>query len=133
MSLLQITGLRGGYAAADEIVKGADLKVEAGEIARNGRRNRPPVGDPLDAALHVRGASDEVADEIRRHRRTRAVSMRCDVRLCLVARGGAISLAERAPHAGENRFAHRLIVRKGRRHRTTCAGGRTHRAAARPR
>ena len=32
MSLLEITGLRGGYAAADEIVKGADLKVDAGEI-----------------------------------------------------------------------------------------------------
>ena len=32
MSLLEIMGLRGGYAAADEIVKGADLKVEAGEI-----------------------------------------------------------------------------------------------------
>ena len=25
MSLLEIAGLRGGYAAADEIVKGADL------------------------------------------------------------------------------------------------------------
>ena len=32
MSLLEITGLRGGYAAADEIVKGADLRVDAGEI-----------------------------------------------------------------------------------------------------
>ncbi len=32
MSLLSVTGLRGGYAAADEIVKGADLRVEAGEI-----------------------------------------------------------------------------------------------------
>ncbi len=32
MSLLGITGLRGGYAAADEIVKGADLRVEPGEI-----------------------------------------------------------------------------------------------------
>src|SRR5262245_43238171 len=32
MSLLEIIGLRGGYAAADEIVKGADLKVDAGEI-----------------------------------------------------------------------------------------------------
>ena len=32
MSLLQISGLRGGYAAADEIVKGADLAVESGEI-----------------------------------------------------------------------------------------------------
>ena len=32
MSLLDVTGLRGGYAAADEIVKGADLRVEAGEI-----------------------------------------------------------------------------------------------------
>ena len=32
MSLLSIAGLRGGYAAADEIVKGADLHVEAGEI-----------------------------------------------------------------------------------------------------
>ena len=30
--LLQVTNLRGGYAAADEIVKGADLRVEAGEI-----------------------------------------------------------------------------------------------------
>ena len=26
MSLLEISGLRGGYAAADEIVKGADLR-----------------------------------------------------------------------------------------------------------
>jgi branched-chain amino acid transport system ATP-binding protein/neutral amino acid transport system ATP-binding protein len=32
MSLLEIKGLRGGYAAADEIVKGADLTVDAGEI-----------------------------------------------------------------------------------------------------
>ena len=32
MSLLEIKGLRGGYAAADEIVKGADLSVDAGEI-----------------------------------------------------------------------------------------------------
>ncbi len=32
MSLLEIAGLRGGYAAADEIVKGADLSVAAGEI-----------------------------------------------------------------------------------------------------
>ena len=32
MSLLAVAGLRGGYAAADEIVKGADLRVEAGEI-----------------------------------------------------------------------------------------------------
>jgi branched-chain amino acid transport system ATP-binding protein/neutral amino acid transport system ATP-binding protein len=32
MSLLDITGLRGGYAAADEIVKGCDLTVAAGEI-----------------------------------------------------------------------------------------------------
>ncbi len=32
MSLLEIAGLRGGYAAADEIVKGADLVVAAGEI-----------------------------------------------------------------------------------------------------
>ena len=32
MRLLDVTGLRGGYAAADEIVKGADLRVEAGEI-----------------------------------------------------------------------------------------------------
>lgn len=32
MSLLAVSGLRGGYAAADEIVKGADLSVEAGEI-----------------------------------------------------------------------------------------------------
>src|SRR4029077_9814303 len=32
MNLLEITGLRGGYAAADEIVKGADLRVDAGEI-----------------------------------------------------------------------------------------------------
>ena len=32
MSLLEITSLRGGYAAADEIVKGADLAVAAGEI-----------------------------------------------------------------------------------------------------
>lgn len=32
MSLLAVTGLRGGYAAADEIVKGADLSVEPGEI-----------------------------------------------------------------------------------------------------
>jgi branched-chain amino acid transport system ATP-binding protein len=32
MSLLQIIDLRGGYVAADEIVKGAALHVEAGEI-----------------------------------------------------------------------------------------------------
>src|SRR5262245_40825440 len=32
MSLLEIRSLRGGYAAADEIVKGADLTVDAGEI-----------------------------------------------------------------------------------------------------
>ncbi|HZQ00308.1 MAG TPA: ABC transporter ATP-binding protein [Reyranella sp.] len=32
MSLLAVSGLRGGYAAADEIVKGADLRVEPGEI-----------------------------------------------------------------------------------------------------
>jgi branched-chain amino acid transport system ATP-binding protein len=32
MSLLAIEGLRGGYAAADEIVRGASLRVEAGEI-----------------------------------------------------------------------------------------------------
>jgi branched-chain amino acid transport system ATP-binding protein len=32
MSLLEISGLRGGYAVADEIVKGADLSVAAGEI-----------------------------------------------------------------------------------------------------
>jgi len=32
VSLLSVTGLRGGYAAADEIVKGADLHVDAGEI-----------------------------------------------------------------------------------------------------
>lgn len=32
MSLLGVIGLRGGYAAADEIVKGADLRVEPGEI-----------------------------------------------------------------------------------------------------
>ncbi|MFI4999366.1 MAG: ABC transporter ATP-binding protein [Reyranellales bacterium] len=32
MSLLAITALRGGYGAADEIVKGADLRVEPGEI-----------------------------------------------------------------------------------------------------
>ncbi|MBM3649836.1 MAG: ABC transporter ATP-binding protein [Alphaproteobacteria bacterium] len=32
MSLLEIAGLRGGYAAADEIVKGADLSVAHGEI-----------------------------------------------------------------------------------------------------
>jgi branched-chain amino acid transport system ATP-binding protein/neutral amino acid transport system ATP-binding protein len=32
MSLLNVTDLRGGYAAADEVVKGADLHVEAGEI-----------------------------------------------------------------------------------------------------
>ena len=32
MSLLATRDLRGGYVAADEIVKGADLRVEAGEI-----------------------------------------------------------------------------------------------------
>jgi branched-chain amino acid transport system ATP-binding protein/neutral amino acid transport system ATP-binding protein len=32
MSLLDILGLRGGYQAADEIVKGADLRVDKGEI-----------------------------------------------------------------------------------------------------
>ena len=32
MNLLSISGLRGGYAAADEIVKGADLTVGPGEI-----------------------------------------------------------------------------------------------------
>ena len=32
MSLLAIAGLRGGYAAADEIVKGADLVIAPGEI-----------------------------------------------------------------------------------------------------
>ena len=32
MSLLDIVGLRGGYAAADEIVKGTDLSIAAGEI-----------------------------------------------------------------------------------------------------
>src|SRR5262245_12739403 len=32
MSLLSVEGLRGGYAAADEIVKGADLSVGPGEI-----------------------------------------------------------------------------------------------------
>jgi len=32
MSLLEVSGLRGGYAAADEIVKGADLRVAPGEI-----------------------------------------------------------------------------------------------------
>jgi branched-chain amino acid transport system ATP-binding protein len=32
MSLLDIVGLRGGYAAADEIVKGTDLGIAAGEI-----------------------------------------------------------------------------------------------------
>ena len=32
MRLLDVTGLRGGYVAADEIVKGADLHVDAGEI-----------------------------------------------------------------------------------------------------
>src|ERR1700761_1980209 len=32
MSLLSVEGLRGGYAAADEIVKGADLSVASGEI-----------------------------------------------------------------------------------------------------
>jgi branched-chain amino acid transport system ATP-binding protein/neutral amino acid transport system ATP-binding protein len=32
MSLLTVDGLRGGYAAADEIVKGANLSVGAGEI-----------------------------------------------------------------------------------------------------
>jgi branched-chain amino acid transport system ATP-binding protein/neutral amino acid transport system ATP-binding protein len=32
MSLLGVEGLRGGYAAADEIVKGADLSVGPGEI-----------------------------------------------------------------------------------------------------
>ena len=32
MSLLKVSGLRGGYAAADEIVKGAHLHVEPGEI-----------------------------------------------------------------------------------------------------
>ncbi len=32
MSLLAVTGLRGAYAAADEIVKGADLQVGPGEI-----------------------------------------------------------------------------------------------------
>ena len=32
MSLLDVADLRGGYAAADEIVKGANLHVEPGEI-----------------------------------------------------------------------------------------------------
>ena len=32
MSLLEVADLRGGYAAADEIVKGAALRVDAGEI-----------------------------------------------------------------------------------------------------
>jgi branched-chain amino acid transport system ATP-binding protein/neutral amino acid transport system ATP-binding protein len=32
MSLLDVTDLRGGYAAADEIVRGAALRVEPGEI-----------------------------------------------------------------------------------------------------
>ncbi len=32
MSLLSVTDLRGGYVAADEIVKGAALSVDAGEI-----------------------------------------------------------------------------------------------------
>jgi branched-chain amino acid transport system ATP-binding protein len=32
MSLLRVTGLRGGYAAAEDIVKGADLHVEPREI-----------------------------------------------------------------------------------------------------
>jgi len=32
MSLLMLSGLRGGYAAADDIVKGADLSVASGEI-----------------------------------------------------------------------------------------------------
>jgi branched-chain amino acid transport system ATP-binding protein/neutral amino acid transport system ATP-binding protein len=32
MTLLTVTGLRGGYAAADEIVRGAALRVEEGEI-----------------------------------------------------------------------------------------------------
>ena len=32
MSLLDVADLRGGYAAADEVVKGAQLHVEPGEI-----------------------------------------------------------------------------------------------------
>jgi branched-chain amino acid transport system ATP-binding protein/neutral amino acid transport system ATP-binding protein len=32
MSLLRVSGLRGGYTSADDIVKGADLHVEEGEI-----------------------------------------------------------------------------------------------------
>jgi branched-chain amino acid transport system ATP-binding protein/neutral amino acid transport system ATP-binding protein len=32
VSLLSVTGLRGGYEAADDIVKGADLHIDAGEI-----------------------------------------------------------------------------------------------------
>ncbi len=32
MSLLRLSGLRGGYAAADDIVKGIELHVEPGEI-----------------------------------------------------------------------------------------------------
>ena len=32
MSLLDVTDLRGGYAAADEIVRGAALRIEPGEI-----------------------------------------------------------------------------------------------------
>jgi len=32
MSMLMLSGLRGGYAAADDIVKGADLSVAPGEI-----------------------------------------------------------------------------------------------------
>jgi branched-chain amino acid transport system ATP-binding protein/neutral amino acid transport system ATP-binding protein len=32
MSLLSVEGLRGGYAAADEVVKGAELSVGSGEI-----------------------------------------------------------------------------------------------------
>jgi len=32
MSLLSVSDLRGGYGAADEIVRGAALRVEAGEI-----------------------------------------------------------------------------------------------------
>ena len=52
MSLLEISGLRGGYGAADEIVKGADARRRGG---RDRRPDRPERRRQVDAAEADRG------------------------------------------------------------------------------
>ena len=84
--------------------------AERVEIASNRARNLRERCERFDGARHVGRASDEAGTEVRRHRRTRALPMRGDIRggANLRLRVGTV-LGQRFAHARENRVARRPV------------------------